>query len=290
MPSTSTTTTTLVPGYRPANTSLLYPSTAPLYTFYMYRVQGVHSYPPENQNMGNLPGVMWYLHNEIVNNRAEYGERRYGKTRIQRYKVRTRAPQPLADAGMHFGVRYAFDAGACTGPFDCEDQFSKYGYFVGCNKVTEFPTQQWADKVYYENAVWYSLPGKCSTRLFFEHDTACELNEPGGACADPTGQGNCTYSYEFAGEISIDELEGIDSYREFSDRGGWEYNNMTDYGIHMDFWNDKYNTTACDIRTDVARSLFKEHYPDDPGDDAMQEPPCDFRELVFYDGHLPDDP
>jgi len=245
----------------------------------MYRVQDEQNYPPENQNMANLAGAMWYLHNEIVNNRYE---RRYGKTRIQRFKVSTRAPQPLIDAGMNFGVRYAFDAGFCSGPWSCPKAFAEFGYFVGCNKVDEFPTQQWADKVFYPDAVWYSLPGKCSAKRYNEHTPECESSSPGGYCVNPDGKGNCTYSYEEAGEISIDELEGISSFADFVADGGWEYNNKTDRGVHMSFWDHKLNRTACKSRLRHAGHLFAKKYPDDPSDADLPTPRCDFDFEAFY--------
>lgn len=242
----------------------------------MYRVQNDHDYPPENQNMANLAGAMWYLHNEIVNNRYE---RRWGKTRIQRFKMTTQAPQPLVDDGMNFGVRYAFDSGRCTGPWTCSDAFALYGYFVGCNKVKEFPTPQWKDKVFYQNAIWYSLPGKCSSKLFHAHTSECALSEPGGACTDVNGMGNCTYSYEAAGEVSISELEGIASFKDFVAGGGWEYNNQTDRGVHMTFWDNKYNASACEVRMEHARELFRQKHKDD---ENLEEPACDFKYSSFY--------
>jgi hypothetical protein len=251
----------------------------------MYRVQNDMNYAPENQNTANLAGAMWYLHNEIVNNRLE---RRYGKTRIQRFKVTTKATQPLVDAGLDFGVRYAFDMGNCTGPFDCGKQFRKYGYFVGCNHVDTWPTQQWAGRVHYPGATWYSLPGKCNSRRYYQHDEACDLNEPGGVCDHPTGAGNCTYSYKLAGEISIDDLEGIEDFRKFAMTGGWEYNNGTDKGVHMTFWDNKYNDTACETRLSRARDLFKERYPDDPADESIPAPSCDFDFDKFYAGDTPE--
>lgn len=242
----------------------------------MYRVQSTEDYDPENQNMANLAGAMWYLHNEIVNNRWQ---RRYRKTRIQRFKITTQATQPLIDDGMNFGVRFAFDWGECTGPWNCTDAFRKYGYFVGCNKAEEFPTQQWKGKIFYQNASWYSLPGPCSSKPFWEHEGECMLEDPGGACDKVNGMGNCTYSYEKAGEISIDELEGISSFEAFAAAGGWEYNNQTDKGVHMDFWDDKYNASACDQRIAHASDLFRQKYAEQA---ELLEIPCDFNKLEFY--------
>jgi len=251
----------------------------------MYRVQNDQDYDPENQNMANLAGAMWYLHNEIVNNRLE---RRFQKTRIQRFLVSTKATQPMVELGMTMGVRYAFDGGQCTGPFECGKQWNKYGYFVGCNHADEFPTLQWATKVHYANATWYSLPGKCSSKRYNLHDEACDASEPGGACLDPTGQGNCTYSYSRAGDISINALEGIDDFKAFASEGGWEYNNHTDRGVHMTFWDDKNNDTACAIRLRHAESLFAEKYPNTSTDTELPAPVCDFEYNKFYAGDFPE--
>lgn len=86
-------------------------SNAPLLTFYTYRAQGTTSYPPENVNMANLAGVMWYLNNEIVGRADWGGKRKFDITRILRYKVQTRATQPMMELGMNYGVRFAFDSG-----------------------------------------------------------------------------------------------------------------------------------------------------------------------------------
>lgn len=281
---TATETTTVVPKYRPKDSRLLHPSSAEVLSFYTYRVQNDQNYPPENQNTANLAGALWYLHNEIV---IKPGHRRYGKTRIQRFRVTTKAPQPLWEAGMNFGVRYAFDAGQCTGPFDCQEQFEKYGYFVGCNKVMDFPTSQWNGMVFYKDALWYSLPGACNSMKYFEHNAACVLNEPGGACRNVTGAGNCTFSYENAGEISINELEGIQDFEAFAAAGGWEYDVRTDRGVGMTFWDDKYNETACDERLERAEELFAQRYPGAPTVSELPDTPCDFNVSRFYSGGFP---
>jgi len=271
------------PGYHALDERLMRPSTAEKKTFYMYRVQGDADYPPENQNMANLAGALWYLHNEIVNNRYE---RRFHKTRIQRFKMTTQATQPLIDDGMNFGVRFAFDAGQCTGPWRCADVFQRYGHVVGCNNVGQFPTAQWKGKVFYPNAVWYSLPGKCSTKRYNKHTVQCDLDEPGGHCDNVTGTGNCTYSYTYAGDISIDELENITDFKEFAKAGGWEYNNKTDRGVHMTFWDNKYNTSVCEERLSRANALFAEKFENEAFQQDLPDPTCDFSSGRFY-AHVP---
>jgi len=279
-----------LPGYQPLNNSLKLNSSAPLLTFYMYRVMNDQNYPPENQNMANLAGALWYLHNEIV----WHIPRRFGKTRIQRFKVQTRAPQPLYDRGMNFGVRVAFDRGQCTGPFNCTEDWEHYGFNVGCNNVGSFPTAQWADQVHYKGAVWYSLPGECPDNRYNNMNAECMERAPGGACppgVTPTGQGNCTYSYEEAGEISIDELEGISNYWPFIHRGGREYIQERDMGWMNTFWNWKSQDYFCQQRVQKASDLFAKKYPDSKQDWEMPTPKCDFNYWTFYgQGGVSDDP
>mmetsp|Transcript_1850 Transcript_1850/g.3867 ORF Transcript_1850/g.3867 Transcript_1850/m.3867 type:complete len:452 (+) Transcript_1850:197-1552(+) len=268
---------------------LLKPSTAPLYTYYMYRVQSDENYSPENQNMGNLAGMLWYLHNEIV---VHPSLQRSGtffatpKTRVEKYKVSTRATQPLYDKGMNFGVVNAFDLTKCTGPFACYN-FERYGYSVGCENweggAASFPHGQWVNENKYPGATWYALPGPCSSKGMGAKTEACMQEEPGGACPDgvtePTGEGNCTYVYEKVGEISIDELEGLTDPSTFKAMSYQEYNKQTDRGYGMSFWNDKRSVKANQDRIAHALDLFKTKYPDHPD---LPDPICDFNRWTFY--------
>mmetsp|Transcript_36701 Transcript_36701/g.114228 ORF Transcript_36701/g.114228 Transcript_36701/m.114228 type:complete len:464 (+) Transcript_36701:3-1394(+) len=265
-------------------------SKAPLLTFYMYRAQGPNDYPVRNVNTATLGGLMWYVHNEVVS--CAYGDceyvRRFGINRIVRYKVQTRATRPLYKAGMNFGLRYAYDHGQCTGPWVCEDQFEKYGYFVGCNNLSAgFPFPDWP--VYYSGA-WFSLPGPCSSKQWEEQNYFCQLDQPGGSCqGPPTGAGTCTYALSKAGEISLDELEGIDDYRSFKEDGGEEYNKTTDEGVNMTFWNEINNTQRNAERVKMANDLFKEKYPHLPSDEDLPPPPCDFDKAKFFPDGLPEE-
>jgi len=165
------------------------PSDAEVYTFYIYRAQGSSNYPPKNVNAANLAGAMWYLQHEVVITSPP----KFGISRILRYKVQTKAPSRLLDAGMNFGVRYAYDSQKCTGPGDCDTMYKKYGFFVGCNNFASmypYPNME----THYAGGVWYSFPG----------EGACE--------GEPTGASDCTYSYVSPpDEISLEELEGGDS-------------------------------------------------------------------------------
>jgi len=273
------------------STELNTSSSAPLLTYYMYRAQGPTNYPVDNVNTASLGGLMWYVHNEVVS--CAYGDcqyvRRFGINRIVRYKVKTRATQPLHDAGMNFGIRYAYDHGQCTGPWKCETQFEKYGYFVGCNNITSgFPFPDWP--VYYDG-VWYSLPGACSSHVWEKQSLICEEDQPGGVCkGDPTGTGTCTYSVSPAGEIYIDELEGIDDYLAFKEDGGQEFNKTLDVGVNMTFWNGINDTAKNAERVRKASDLFTRKYPNMPRDEDMATPPCDFDKARFFPDGLPTEP
>mmetsp|Transcript_10043 Transcript_10043/g.28342 ORF Transcript_10043/g.28342 Transcript_10043/m.28342 type:complete len:451 (+) Transcript_10043:39-1391(+) len=298
---TVTTTTTIPPLF--FNSKLYESSAAPLHSFYMYRAVSDKTYPPDNVNTGNLAGVLWYLHNEVVHK----SPRKFDISRIVRYKVQTRATQPLYDKGMNFGVRFAFDSGQCTGPFECVRngsnfelcagassgkysggsysskaaafEFGEYGYFVGCNNLGHFPFP--TEPIQYPAAVWYSLPGPCSSRTWPEHDEQCVLDQPGGRCSGtPTGQGNCTWNYEEAGNISLDELVGIPNYEEFLRSGRREYDKGPDRGHGFTWWDSIHDKLANKWRLRKARELFARKYPHMEAD--LEDPPCDFNFKKFY--------
>lgn len=273
-----TTTTTPTQVWTPQDPTLLQPSEAPLQTFYIYRVQNAKdNYLWENVNAANLAGAMWYLHNEVVI--AARG-RKFGASKIVRYKLTMRATTPLWKQGMNFGIRYAFDAGRCAGPGTCQDQYDNYGYFVGCNYVGNYPTGQWRWENRYPNAIWYSLPGPCSSMEYSQRTPLCDRLQPGGHCngTNVTGQGNCTYIVEPAGEITIDEMEHFGNYYGFLRRGGREYDPKTDRGNHTGFWNGKRNAWMCKRRVDIARRHFARKY----GKDDLPSPACDFNISSFY--------
>eukprot|EP00933_Yihiella_yeosuensis_P022475 TRINITY_DN17703_c0_g1_i2.p1 TRINITY_DN17703_c0_g1~~TRINITY_DN17703_c0_g1_i2.p1 ORF type:complete len:486 (-),score=72.24 TRINITY_DN17703_c0_g1_i2:33-1490(-) len=166
LPTTTTTTTTPPHSpynirYVPKNVALTRPSNASLMTFHLYRVQSDEDFPCcANNDMTTLPGALFYLHNEII----WHPKKRSGtffsipKTRIVRYKVQTRATQPLYDLGMDFGVMNAFDITQCTGPYKCEN-FERFGYTPGCENwikgsPANFPHEQWDDINKYPGAEW----------------------------------------------------------------------------------------------------------------------------------------
>lgn len=245
-------------GYEPQDPTLKSASRGNVFTFYMYRAMSDSNFPPENVNTANLAGVMWYLQHEVVT----VTPRKFGITRIIRLKVQTKATQPLLNRGMNFGVRFAFDSGTCTGPFNCTEAWEKYGYFVGCNSLGDFPYPKEAP--YYSGGIWFSLPGECPSRTFKDKDVACSAVEPGGFChGTPTGRGDCTYTYEKAGEINVDDLEG---------------------GDPAGFWASPTDEGSCADRVESARALFISKYPHDPDDLDLPAPRCDFSYGSFYNG------
>jgi len=211
------------------------PSDGELLVFHVYRAEGDVSGVLESVNAGNLPGLMWYLQSEVFAQRRP----KPGFSRIVRYKVQYKAPAALLAEGMNFGVRHAYDNEACTGPGDCAIMYARYGYFVGCNNFTSmypYPTEP----THYAGGVWYTLPGH-------------------GACAVPTGAGDCTYTYSWPPEeVTLDELAAGDS------RG---------------FWARGKDEAANAAKVQAAAELFRRKYPDTP---ELQEPPCDFNFARFW--------
>lgn len=237
--------------------SLKYPSNADLLTFHMYRAQGHGDYPPLNVNSGNLAGIMWYIQNEVVS--GAYGSgNKFGIERIRRFKVHVKATQTLIDIQMNFGVRVAFDYGNCTGP-DCRFDWENYGYNVGCNNLGSFPFPKFETN--YTGGIWYSLPGACPSMPFYQQTPECENLQPGGMCqGQPTGKGDCTWSYEDIGEeIWLGELYG-----------------ETKQSMQQ-FWNNSDDPKANEEKVTAARRFFEKKYGAE-----LPNPPCDFDKDRFY--------
>lgn len=274
------------------------PSPAPLIEFYMYRVQSREDYTPENQDMANIGGALWYLQSEIVwHHWIRAGSfSSTPKKKMERFHVKIRATAALYEQGMNFGVVNTFDLGQCSGPFKCEN-IEVYGPTVGCESWTRpvwytegdnssvgnnFPHGQWVGDNMYPGATWYSLPGACLSRKFWDRDDECDMREPGGACpegVEPTGARDCTYSYKKIGEVSIDDIEGIDSFNDFIEHGGKEYVRRTDKGVNMDFWDDSSDPEKCQKRIDRVKAVFAAKYRNQPD---LPDPECDFDVRLFY--------
>eukprot|EP00913_Durusdinium_trenchii_P010128 g9497.t1 len=187
-------TSTLNPLYKVMDKRLVENSSAPLMTFHLFRE------------------IVWHAKTRAGTNFAD------PKTRIVRYKVLTKATQPLWELGMNFGVMNEFD--------------------ITQNLLNKYPKTS-----------WFSLPGPCPLSKLGQKSKEprsaeeCVEQQPGGRCPDgmePNGQGDCTFITSYAGEVKIDDLVGISNYQEFIDSGGREYDRMTDQGVHMNFWDGRW--------------------------------------------------
>jgi hypothetical protein len=215
---------------------------------YMYRAQSDADYPMENVNAADVLGVLWYLHNEVVSSCP----RKNSITRILRLKVTFRKPM------MGF---VAFDAGKCT-VARCGRLWQTYGFAVGVQNVG-----YGADYKIKENGLfghWYSLPGPCPSQKRHHKDAACRLAEPGGACRNLADAPNCMYHVEHAGEIRLDELEGIQDYHAFCQAGNLEYSKVDDKGLNLSFWDGKTDLAKCRWRYNMVMRAFRKRYPKMP--------------------------
>jgi hypothetical protein len=289
---------------------LLRPSRAKTHQFYVYRAQTTESFSPalSNANAASLGGVMWYLHNEIVYKCPRRGTifSKADIVRILRYKVTYKPTQPLWDRGMNFGVFCAYDYAACTGPGNRHgEDWARYGYYVGCEYLGNYPHTQFASGKAYPEAIWYSFPGYCPNEDFPHKSETCAAQEPGGYTGGkqdggpaPTGAGDSTYTFEPAGEISIDELVGIGTqgsrwknHDDFCRSGCKEYVPDWDKGsCGFNFWDRKWDSGKNKDRVSQADDLFFKRYPNMPRDRDMPAPTCDFNIGNFYKSHMPTPP
>jgi len=263
--------------------------------FYMYRAQSENNYPMQNVNAASLAGVMWYLHNEIVQSIP----RKYDVTRIMRLKVTMRNPQAWWDAHQaQFGQYVAFDQAMCTVP-DCQNIWDTYGAVVGCqapnpdvaNYTADHQTSLRCDNGHCNSPLWYSLPGPCPSMYYGQKTQECIDESPGGFCFSSynettglgdkddwkvTGAWNCSYHVDWAGQVRLDDLVGIGNYSDFVAAGYQEYDKIEDVGYGTDFWNGIHNATACQLRMERLKDLFVAKVGENakfPRD--LPEPVCD---------------
>lgn len=239
---------------------------APLVHFYVYRAMNDDKYELDNVDAANLAGEMYYVNHEVVSSSCP---RHYDITRIVRLKVTMRPTLEVYNSGSahpNFMPFITFDFGACSGA-GCPKLWAKYGFNPGCQRATFADSGAFR----YPRGVWYSFPGSCPSRKFGQKTGDCTLQEPGGRCLAPTGERDCTWHLEPAGEISVDELSGITNYTEFCARHKKEYSLETDRGTGFHFWDDRKNATRCQERIDAAQALFARKYPTMP---LYPDPPC----------------
>merc|ERR1712176_768623 len=119
-----------------------------------------------------------------------------------------------------FGQFVQFDGGKCTwNDSQCQRIWGKYGYVVGCQK-TSLSTANYRSG---HRPVWFSLPGRCPSKKWYEKTDQCKRDEPGGECDSPDGSNTCTWTARRAGEVRVDELTGISDYRAFCRAGNVEF-------------------------------------------------------------------
>lgn len=259
-------------------------------TFYMYRAMGKESYPMQNVNMASLAGVLWYLHREVVGSTP----RKFHISRILRFSVTMMITEDYYNkTPSQFGPFVAFDSGSAK---HRSHIWKNYGYVVGCQLVdpglfnyvprpSEQPSCHPRTAFPCRAPKWYSLPGPCPEETQPDKTPACSTQWPGGLCpsAVVTGSHTCTYFPAPAGEISLDELEGIKDYHRWwlhtnattGDQlpsGNVEYDFKLDAGIGTDFWDGRHSKENCTKRMEAVEKLFKKKYPQLPA--SLPEPPC----------------
>jgi len=234
--------------------------------FYVYRAENEQDYT-NDALMGvghSLQGVLWYLHNRVV---LRSCPRSLGITRIVRLRAtvfNTFAPWDLWEG--QFGPFVNFSHGQCVSG-DCTDVLSRYKSSVGCQTWQPYL----GGESYGNMTQWYSLPGSCPTKPFPEKTATCIKEEPGGQCRTPNGTRTCTWNLEAAGEVSLDELSGINDYASFCTSGGIEFDERTDRGRGCAFWDRRGYASANAARADDLRTLFRKRYPGT----ELPEPNCD---------------
>eukprot|EP00929_Paragymnodinium_shiwhaense_P012630 TRINITY_DN12001_c0_g1_i1.p1 TRINITY_DN12001_c0_g1~~TRINITY_DN12001_c0_g1_i1.p1 ORF type:complete len:697 (+),score=130.89 TRINITY_DN12001_c0_g1_i1:24-2114(+) len=302
--------------YKPEDKKLLEPSDGETFTFYMYRAQSEPGedgyYPVENVNLGTMGGVLWYLHNEIiqtcsgaggiggsrVGGTGVWGDRKFQISRIRRVKISMKATQPLLDKGMNWGPLCSYDAGECTGPhrgtywsgvgsgWGSKNEWDEYGFILGCGRVGLWPHQHWHSGWKYPDAFWYSVAGPCPAVQYGKRWDTCTLEMPGGKCEVPTGAGNCTYSVEEAGDIDLDELVGIkpkwESRAAFCSQCGAEGSAWSAGGCGLNFWGANiWDEASNKAQVEKALEMFEEKYPEMASHEDMLPPECDFDKAKY---------
>eukprot|EP00928_Gymnodinium_smaydae_P020512 TRINITY_DN17927_c0_g1_i1.p1 TRINITY_DN17927_c0_g1~~TRINITY_DN17927_c0_g1_i1.p1 ORF type:complete len:416 (-),score=73.59 TRINITY_DN17927_c0_g1_i1:252-1499(-) len=245
-------------------------------SFYMYRAQSDHTYPPENTDLASAAGVMWYLHNEVVCRRQSC-PRHYDVVRVLRYRVTVyNTPEVYKVRHGQLGHFVQFDGGQCTepSPAACPTaNWKPYGFMVGCQP--QF-AQQFFEPAEKYGCFWYSLPGPCPSLRYDnpKKTGACATEEPGGRCSEPNGTRTCTWNYTDAGEVSVSELSGIADMDAFCAAGNFEYDDDTDRGKGTSFWDEKKNPVRGGLRVQQLLELFARKYPHAETGLELPDPKC----------------
>eukprot|EP00930_Biecheleria_cincta_P029829 TRINITY_DN20697_c0_g2_i1.p1 TRINITY_DN20697_c0_g2~~TRINITY_DN20697_c0_g2_i1.p1 ORF type:complete len:469 (-),score=73.79 TRINITY_DN20697_c0_g2_i1:57-1304(-) len=261
-------------------------------TFYMYRAQSDAAYQMENVNMADAAGVMWYLHREVV----QSVPRKFNITRVLRYLVTVKNTNAVfqeqatiyanAHVGKQFGPFAAYDNAHCTAT-GCHDDLKQFGNAVGCqsidiseyayNRPLASPLCNPADNPACSSGSWFSLPGPCPLEPMARKTDSCKKEQPGGACDNPDGSSTCTYKTYFAGQVSLDELEGIPNYGTWwknasGPTGNIEYDVLSDRGKGTTFWDNRNDADAAQRRVESLIRVFANKYSMLPPD--LPSPAC----------------
>mmetsp|Transcript_34503 Transcript_34503/g.108336 ORF Transcript_34503/g.108336 Transcript_34503/m.108336 type:complete len:303 (-) Transcript_34503:235-1143(-) len=239
-------------------------------SFYIYRAQSDVDYPIGNHNLANLPGVLKYVHSEVVNAQSyDSGvcTRHYEISRILRYRLDFLNPPPF---GAGFGPFVAFDRGRCT-IYECATQAdfwtSRGGFYVGCQE---------AQQLGYQGAAWYSLAGSCPGEAWERKGAACKRLQRGGECAHsrrPDGSPTCTWRLHPMGEVRLDELSRISDsgyrrYQDYCDAGHAEVGDLNNGQRRSQggvcFWDKPGDPTANAERVATLEAEFRRRYPESP--------------------------
>jgi len=144
----------------------------PVMELYFYRAQefdGETPYAMENVNMADLPGVIQYIHREIIAEHtigavdrrtgAARAARKYDISTILRYRFLAKNPDTLSQVSMDFNGYVTFDFGQASNRQQWGD-FTDHGDFVGAQAQSN--THVPFNDPYY----WFSLSGFCPNLPF----------------------------------------------------------------------------------------------------------------------------
>merc|ERR1719198_2329548 len=253
---------------------------AKLSQFYSYRAADSESYPFGNCDGASAMGVIGYLHHEVVGlgnftASGHYPVRKFGIDRIKRTLITMKTTPAVYDSyHAQFGPYNPFDSGKCSstdpsgGDDGCVKRWASFGYTVGC---LNHPFNQASSGEQY-----YDFPAACPIHDFKHWDDQCKLQYPGGECIRPDGRRECTWKEQDAGEIMLDDLEGLretpyKTWAEFQAAKQCEYDKYPGEcsvnglsGPGLPFWNVVGSPVNQKIRADKLQQMFKFKYPEKP--------------------------
>eukprot|EP00913_Durusdinium_trenchii_P032049 g30016.t1 len=184
-------------------------------------------------NLANLGGVMFYLHNEVVDKEGEMRDASGARTtkfqvdRILRFKVTVKNSAALwKKFRSQFGQFIQFDYGQATfGMPDhvkkCNAIWSEFGYEVGCQAnptgISGYDDgywtgsrRMWGRRLRKRPEVDHIDRWRWSDPPRWRRTTQCIKEQPGGSCGSPNGSFDCIWNVAEAGFVMLDDLVGTD--------------------------------------------------------------------------------